>query len=225
MELTPFVTQENGKPPQRYHNSIKKVKKQQAKSRKRKAFAGAGPMLVKIGICAAACLLVFAMQSIDTPFTKGVVEDVKAVINQETDMDEMLGKLQFVELPNVLEVFSGSDDKLAAPVSAPNVSLIGNEQMAKWEGAPNAEVLASAAGEVRAVGEDPVLGVYVRLAHENDLETIYYGLADVRVEEGQPIRRLDTLGTLGEEGTLCLSVLLSGRPQAPSEYLDLVFHA
>jgi hypothetical protein len=55
--------------------------------------------------------------------------------------------------------------------------------------------------------------------HSGDLETIYYGLATIQVEEGQPIRRQDTLGTLGEDGTLRLSVLFGGRTSVPGHLL------
>jgi murein DD-endopeptidase MepM/ murein hydrolase activator NlpD len=91
-----------------------------------------------------------------------------------------------------------------------------------WEGAPGAVVSAAAAGKVRAVGEDEILGRYVRLTHSGDLETIYYGLSDIQVEAGQPLRVYDTLGTLGESGALRLMVLLEGKPQDPGKYMSLV---
>ncbi len=180
-----------------------------------------GQLLVKIGICAVACALILSMKALDIPGTEQMVSGVRTAINEESDLDEMLGKLEFVELPDTLEVFSG-ESKLAVPVNAPNVSVEPAEKYAIWQNAPGAEVVASAAGEVRAIGEDAILGQYVRLTHAGDLETIYYGLETINVEEGQPIKKRDTLGTLGEDGMLRLSVLLSGEPQSPDTYLDLV---
>ena len=42
------------------------------------------------------------------------------------------------------------------------------------------------------------------------------------MEEGQPVRKYDTLGMLGKTGRLSMSVLLSGKPQPPDSYLDVV---
>ncbi len=180
-----------------------------------------GQLLVKIGICAVACALILSMKAFEIPGTAQMVSGVRTAINEEADLDEMLGKLEFVELPDTLAVFT-TDGKLAVPVNAPNVSVEPVQKYAIWQNAPGAEVVASAAGEVRAIGEDAILGQYVRLMHPGDLETIYYGLETINVEEGQPIKKRDTLGTLGDDGMLHLSVLLSGEPQSPDAYLDLV---
>ncbi len=220
MELTPFVTRENGTRVRARSGTGRKKSPRRKKARWQ--INGGGQMMIKVGICCVAALLVLGLQAIDMPFTNTMVDEVREVLNTQTEMDEMLGKLQFVELPGLLEVFSGDSAKMSLAVNAPSVSLIDQECLAKWEGAPGAEVVASAPGEVRAVGTDPVLGPYVRLMHQGDLETVYYGLNEVLVEVGQPIRRLDTLGILGDEGTLCLGVLLEGRPQEPGNYFDLV---
>lgn len=178
-------------------------------------------LAVKVGVCVAACALMLGLKELDAPVAAQMVNGVRGAVNEETDLSEMLGKLQFVELPDALEVFSGNN-KMAIPVSAPQMQLEEEAQYVMWKGAPHAEVVATASGQVRAIGEDSILGRYVRLQHADDVETIYYGLSAVNVEEGQPIRRNDTLGTLGEDGMLRLHVLLAGKPQPPEQYLDLV---
>ncbi|MDL2258096.1 M23 family metallopeptidase [Eubacteriales bacterium OttesenSCG-928-K08] len=177
--------------------------------------------VVKVGICVFACAMVFTMKALDIPAAAEMVSGVRVAVNEESDMTEILGKLQFVEIPDVLAVFS-SGSKMAVPVIAPYVSVNEETNYAEWDGAPNAQVVAAAAGEVRAIGEDTVLGQYVRIAHAGELETIYYGLETVNVEQGQPIRKQDTLGALGEEGTLRVCFLLSGAPQPPETYLNIV---
>ena len=220
MDVKPFTTEEIGAS-HRARHSPTHFNKSRASHKRRRFPQVSQSFLVKIGICAAACALILGMKALNTPTTAQVVSGVRTAINKETDIDEMLGKLQFVELPNALEVFS-NDSKMVVPVNAPKAYVEPEAQYAIWEGAPNAQVIASAAGEVRAIGEDSILGKYVRLSHAGDLETIYYGLATIQVEEGQPIRKQDTLGTLGEDGTLRLSVLLAGEPQPPDTYWDLV---
>ncbi len=225
MGVQPFRTEEVGKP--KYYFELDepiRVRRQSAnikqRSRKREWKLPAS-LLVKIGVCAAACALMLGLKEFEIPVAANMVSSVRSAMNEEPELDETLGKLQFVELQDALEVFS-SESKMVIPVTAPRVSLEEEAQYVMWEGAPNAQVCAAAAGQVRAVGEDEMLGPYVRLLHADDLETIYYGLAAIQVEEGQPIRKHDTLGTLGEAGMLRLRVLLAGQPQSPGKYMDLV---
>ena len=222
MDTTPFTSEELGAAPRtrQLHTFYKPNYKKNTKKANPRVHVS-GQLLVKIGICAVACALILSMKALNIPGTEEMVSGVRTAINEKSDLDKMLGKLEFVELPDTLEVFS-SDSKLAVPVNAPNVSVEPAQKYAIWQNAPGAEVVASAAGEVRAIGEDTVMGKYVRLMHAGDLETIYYGLETINVEEGQPIKKRDTLGMLGEDGMLRLSVLLSGEPQAPDTYLDLV---
>ena len=220
MDVKPFTTEEIGGPA-RVRPNFSRSRISRGSRLRRRLPKVPQSLMVKIGICAAALALVFGMKALDTPATDQVVSGVRTAITDETKINEMLGKLQFVELPDALTVFS-NDNKMVVPVNAPKAYVEPEAQYAIWEGAPNAKVIASAAGEVRAVGEDGVLGQYVRLSHGGDLETIYYGLETVQVEEGQPVRKQDTLGTLGKDGTLRLSVLLGGKPQPPETYLDLV---
>jgi hypothetical protein len=220
MDVKPFTTEEIGASNHARHSHTR-FNRSRVSHKRRRLPQVSRSLMVKIGICAAACAVILGMKALNTPTTEQVVSGVRTAINEETDIDKMLGKLQFVELPNALEVFS-NDSKMVVPVNATKAYVESEAQYAIWEGAPNAQVIASAAGEVRAIGEDSILGKYVRLSHAGDLETIYYGLATIQVEEGQPIRRQDTLGTLGEDGTLRLSVLLAGEPQSPDTYWDLV---
>ena len=221
MNTTPFTLEEPNAPRVRQFPAFHKPHRRKQLKKSEGKVHVSGQLLVKIGVCAVACALILSMKAFEIPGTEQMVSGVRTAINEESNLDEMLGKLEFVDLPDTLEVFS-ADGKLAVPVNAPNVSVEPIEKYAIWQNAPGAEVVASAAGEVRAIGEDSILGQYVRLMHPGDLETIYYGLNTINVEEGQPIKKRDTLGTLGDDGMLHLSVLLAGEPQSPDTYLDLV---
>jgi len=221
MNTTPFTVEESGFPA-RARRTIPFRKSGGRKPAKKKTEKMSTQLLVKIGICAAACALILGMKALNIPGTEPVLSGVKTALNEESDLDETLGKLKFVELPDTLDVFSSGDSKLAVPVNAPDAYVEPAAQYVVWENAPDAVVKASADGEVRAVGVDSVLGNYVRLSHKDDLETIYYGLETINVEEGQPVRKYDTLGSLGKTGRLSMSVLLSGKPQPPDSYLDVV---
>ena len=53
-------------------------------------------------------------------------------------------------------------------------------------------------GTVTAVGRDPLLGVYIRLHHDNDFESLYANLhSEVTVIEGQTIEKGHSIGYIG----------------------------
>jgi len=222
MELTPFVSEEIGKKRRlSAHRNITWNKKRRRALSASKNPAHSTSMLVKIGICAAVCLTVLLLKWINAPATNQVLDGMRSAISEQTDFDKVLGKLQFVELPNVAEVFSSNSSKMTLPVNASSVVFEEEQYISTWQGVPSEEVSAAASGQVKGIGEDETWGKYVRLSHADDLETIYYGFSDINVEEGQPIRRLDTLGTLNETGMLHLLVLQGGRPQEPGAYFDV----
>ncbi|MEL7608217.1 MAG: M23 family metallopeptidase [Bacillota bacterium] len=177
-------------------------------------------MLIKLGICAAACALVLVFKWIDSPLTNSAVQSVSAAVTDEVDFDEMLGKLQFVELDGILSVF-GAGRTMAEPIAASKSYLVDDGRKAVLEGKQGEDVIAADAGTVIAVGEDASLGTYVCVKQSGDMELYYYGFEEVFVEDGQPVKKLDTLGTLSEQGTLTISVLKQGRPQNPGDYFEI----
>ncbi len=217
MEISPFIIDDNVvcQPDQSHRKQTRRFSKSHKRIRQLP-----GPLIAKIGICVFACALMLSMRALEIPGSDQMVLSVQNILNKEMNLDEMLGKLQFVELPNVLEVFS-ADKKMVVPVNASNVKIAHEEGYVEWEESPNAQVIAAANGRVRAIGLDDLLGNYIRLEHDGELETIYYGFSSIQVEEGQPIRKLDTLGTLGPSGFLRLYVLNAGKPQPPENYFDL----
>ena len=84
---------------------------------------------------------------------------------------------------------------------------------------PGDMVSCPASGEGRVIGTDEAMGEYVQIAHGNGLESVYYNLQSILVELGQPVSALDTLGSVGESGTLFVSVLQSGEEQPPEDYI------
>lgn len=228
LNTTPFETQSGRPAPRR--EPAKNRARRSGPSRRRprrsqrgdaRRFAGTGAsMLIKLGICAAACALVLVLKWIDSPITNGAVETVSTAVTDKVDFDEMLGKLQFVELDGLLSVF-GADRKMAEPIAATHSYLTDDGRKAVFEGKQGEDVVAAENGTVAAVGSDASLGAYVSVRQSGDTELYYYGLAEIFVENGQPIQKLDTLGTLSEQGKLTVSVLKQGRPQNPDDYFKI----
>lgn len=185
----------------------------------------AGGMLVKAGLCAAVCAGVLLLRWAQAPAQAVPTGSVRQAVNGagaaegEGVYDNTLGRLQFVELPSIIEVFSRSaGPELGVDYEA--ASLDGDTLLATLTLDHAQDITAPAACKVKETGEDPALGQYVRLAmQEADNEVVYYGLSGVVVEEGQLLCAQDTLAQA--EAKLSLAVYSAGRPEDPLAYFGL----
>ncbi|MEA4970689.1 MAG: hypothetical protein VB051_09210 [Candidatus Pelethousia sp.] len=188
----------------------------------------AGSMLVKAGLCAAACAAVLLLRWNES--TGGAVLPISglrqaledAVLDGAGDglgLDEGLGRLRFVELPGIIEVFSANAQPELG-VSYESARLDDESLLATLTLGGAQQICAPAACKVKELGEDEALGSYVRLAlQETDSELVYYGLTEIAVEEGQQLAAKDTLAQA--EGSLVLAVYDAGRPTDPIAYFGL----
>lgn len=177
----------------------------------------AASMTVKIGLCALAAVLALLIRIAERRSAGADSAVAAASAEQESSDEDQLGTLHFVDAGD-LSLLGVS--KWTAPVASGGAALFRDGQMISFTAA-SGEVTNCCLGEVRAVETDPELGLSVRIAHGNELETIYYGFDKVLVEKGQVVRAGDTLGTVHDGGTICLCVLKSGAPQDPAAYLDV----
>ncbi|EGL81772.1 Peptidase M23 [Caldalkalibacillus thermarum TA2.A1] len=59
------------------------------------------------------------------------------------------------------------------------------------------DVVAALSGTVTKADKDPLVGYFVELEHENGLVTVYQGLEDVQVAEGDQVKQGELLGRAG----------------------------
>ncbi|MDQ0339439.1 stage II sporulation protein Q [Caldalkalibacillus uzonensis] len=59
------------------------------------------------------------------------------------------------------------------------------------------DVVAALSGTVLQADKDPLVGYFVELEHEDGLVTVYQGLEDVQVSEGDQVKQGDLLGRAG----------------------------
>lgn len=217
LDTTPFEAEEFLR-----RRSVRRRTAQAGRARRRPAGRRLGAsMLVKIGVCAGVLLLVLALELFVLPSDRTAVEtDADAPAATDGGADGTPGRLQFVDGGGLIGVFAGSA-RWSLPVQADTAAVSEEGELLEIGAAAGASVSASAGGEVRAIGEDPALGPYVRIHHGEDLESIYYHLSDIRVEEGQPLLLGDTLGTVPEDGKLYLRVLKTGAPQQIDRYMSV----
>jgi len=86
------------------------------------------------------------------------------------------------------------------------------------------EVLAAGSGEVVASGYDEELGVFVRLDHGLEVESVYGNLRDVRVTVGQMVDRKQPLAYLDSSrqrrgGILYFEIRVDGQAVDPRQHL------
>lgn len=215
LKTTPFVTNEQGRG---RSGAIAAASRARAEHRKRGPKIG-GSMGIKIGICLGVLAIVAAVQLLFHPFDGRIVE-TGAGSDSGSGTDETLGRLRFVSSHDAASVFSGSQ-RWAAPVADVASCRTGENNVMELAVLAGDIVSCPASGEVREIGSDHAMGAFLRIAHGNGLESIYYNMDTILVELGQPVLALDTLGTVGESGILYVSVLQSGEEQPPEDYLSV----
>lgn len=165
---------------------------------------------IKIGLCIAICIALCIINLIQTPNQSA---------NNTYEDDDSPGKLRFVELPSIIEVFAGGDE-LTMPIGQYTEAELDDNNILTLKSSSNATVVTCSSGTVKAIGTDDELGAYV-VIHHGDIETYYYGLGHISVEERQIINKLDTLGLLTQSGILRFKICKDGKIQDPREYLPI----
>ncbi|HMM30309.1 MAG TPA: M23 family metallopeptidase [Clostridia bacterium] len=181
---------------------------------------GAGSMFVKLGICAFMCALVLLLSALQNGANDAVGASYTADSSTDDEFDETLGKLKFVELPGILEVFA-AQDKIALAVNYDAAELLADDTMLMLVSAAAQTVSLPVDGRVKAIGEDDKLGGYVCITSANDSEIQYYGLSSISVEEGQSLKALDSLGVIEAGESLFIKVNVSGRPENPTQFFEV----
>lgn len=170
-------------------------------------------MFIKFGICAAACALVLLINWMEAPPSVSVGGGPNA--EQQSESEDMLGKLKFVQLPGILEVFA-SEDKLKVPLAFTSWELAQGDTQLFLTSESDQYVVSGADGTVKSSEEG-----LIALRLENDKEIVYTGNMIVHVESGQTVKAGDSLGSIGADEVLGVKVNVSGLPQNPLEEFNI----
>ena len=218
--MTPFSTYDpqGGTRARQRHTTDRAWTRRREKDRVR-----LGSMMAKIGVCVGLLAAVLLVQVFILKQDAAGVKQVSTDAAHESgaaEEEDVLGRLRFVESGAVKSVFAVSQ-RWQLPMRGTIADLQQEDTRLCLTALSGDVVSCCAAGEVRATGRDATLGDYVRVNHGNDLESVYYHLTDICVEEGQPLMAHDTLGLVAGDGKLYVDILLSGAPQNPGDYLDI----
>jgi len=179
-------------------------------------------LFIRLGVCVLLFCGVLALRLSKGNESTGAMALLDKALNDGAQPQTGgLGKLRFVQIPSIIDVFAPSSKPLL-PVEARSFSLGEDDTLLCLETAKGDTVYCPCAANVRAVGVDDAMGRFVLLtsADEPQTELYIYGLDTVAVEQGQPILQRDIIGK-AEGQRLCVKVYVNGRPLEPAAYFDL----
>ena len=171
-----------------------------------------GSMLAKIGICGLLAGLVLLSE-----FADNVLTSYNTVQNTEDIGGDYLGKLRFVELPGIIQVFS-SDSRFRISTEYETYQLNNDETILTVNGISSKEFASPADGTVKTVINQNDKAI-IELSLDGDMVLIFSASGETAVEEGQPVKSGDTLYTAIE--SIDISMTKEGRPVNPSDYFDM----
>ena len=171
-----------------------------------------GSMLAKIGICGLLAGLVLLSE-----FADNVLTSYNTVQNTEDIGGDYLGKLRFVELPGIIQVFS-SDSRFRISTDYETYQLNNDETILTVNGISSKEFASPADGTVKTVINQNDKAI-IELSLDGDMVLIFSASGETAVEEGQPVKSGDTLYTAIE--SIDISMTKEGRPINPSDYFDM----
>lgn len=205
---------------------IKQINFDKFKNTKRYSFKGfktQDPMVHSLlrntAICAVAVLAVYGMKMIDTPITNSITTSVKQAISYEMNIDNTLGKLQFVNETVKGTQIIESAPQMVYPIEGTIKTKFTdtNSTGITFTCVKGATVCAAAEGTVAVVGEDSTLGKYVQIKHTDSIYSVCYGLTDITVKKGDKVTAKQKLG-VSKATEMLFEVKINGRPVDPSQY-------
>ena len=194
--------------------------------RSEKVAVRAGSMMAKLSLCLGVLLIALVLELGGT--TAGRQQAVFAAEGasapQPTAREE-LGALYFVETKGTdptarTENAEVQRVKWAPPVLSGEVTLLREDSVVGFS-ALDPDVSCCCGGQVFAVGEDEDWGKYVRVRSAGDIDTVYYGLEDVKVRAGETVAAGQLLGTVPVGRRVYFAVSEKGAPQDPRAYVSL----
>lgn len=174
-----------------------------------------GSMLVKIGICSLLAGLVLLS---DFAGNAQIMETSSSTTHNTEDIGgDYLGKLRFVELPGIIQVFS-SDARLRIGAEYNGYQLNADETVLTVSGISSKSFTSPADGTVKTLTYQNDKAI-MELSVDGDMVISFAASGETAVEEGQPVKSGDTLYTAIE--SVDISMTKEGRPVNPSDYFNM----
>ena len=173
-------------------------------------------MLVKMGICALLAGIVLLSDFMGS--RQELLEVSSDIIKNGADIGgDYLGKLRFVELPGIIQVFS-SDAKLNIGTEYQSIKLDEEKITMTISGITSDFFPAPQKGIIKTIRAENDKA-YLELSVDGDIVLRFSGEGEIAAEEGQPVKQGDTL--FKNINYIEIGVTKSGRPVNPTEYFNI----
>lgn len=152
-------------------------------------------------------------------------QTVSAAVRQliEPEWEERLGKINFVGnfLPESVAVFfdTAPSAALAAPCLGPVTHAWTQEEPYLTFQSADGKVYAAASGEVMSVAHGANDENILRIRHDDGYETLYYGLQETAVREGERVTAATCIGNFDPSAPSAFEVRRFGLPVDPTAML------
>lgn len=183
----------------------------------------AGEKLLRNSAIACALLLtLLALKNVDQPWTQQAAEAIRRVVTMQIDLDESLGRLNFVRemVPDTALVFwnMGSKSRVMQPVTGEVTHEYDHQQpWIEYSCVGSQDVYSVDAGQVVAVTQSASGDYSVLVDHEGGAQSVYAFMARVGVRVGQKVELGEQLGSTadGENSRLYFEYRVNGVAKDP----------
>jgi len=195
--------------------------------------------LRKIMVCMIIIILVLFVKKVNVPFrdlTLGKIQyylfsynyDYKTLINAINEIPKKAESLSVFKHSTInTMIFPVEGGEVTSTFGKRVHPILKVERMhngidiTQNEGAP---VKAVMDGLIISIGQDSELGKYVKLKHDNDLETVYGHMKDIYVKQNENVKQGFIIGTVGKTGLaetphLHFEVWEANMPRDPLKWL------
>lgn len=173
-------------------------------------------ILIKVAVCCAAAALVLAVKLVSSGVSG---EEAVTAEAGDADMpDERLGRLKFVELPGIIEVFSNKTSSYIG-LEATKSEYLSEAMMLRLTSADKGTVSVNEPCKLTCAGTDSDYGEFVILSFSGDVAITVYGFDEITAEEGQPLLAGDELGKVFEGNTIRVTAREGGCETDPTRFV------
>lgn len=172
-------------------------------------------LLISIAIV----LFIILVKKMDIAIVNKQIDNLQAYLKKEFTASEIKTAVvssvdKVKNVPNAaVAAFKEGEAKIAY---GPPINKVLNEDDKEFM------IYAVADGTVTQVAQNEELGKFIRIKHDNEMESIYGTLSTITVKESGSVKKGQIIGSVANKGkkTLYFALLSGGKVVDPKEYID-----
>ncbi len=177
-----------------------------------------GIFIKQLIVCIIIVLCVIVIKKMDIAIVNKQIENLEAYLTMDISKSELevmastsIEKIKSVPT-SIATAFKASDEKMAF---SPPIDQVINDK------SKEIVVYSIGGGTVSQVDENEKIGKYIKIVHENGMESIYGSLNSVQVEDLNKVKKGQIIGTFEnkENNALYFALLKDGKTVNPDDYI------